>query len=102
MKAKDLIRVLQGLDPESSVTLSIGRDDEYRKKCAKAELATGDCLGFLAIDRIEIYPNEGGKEMWADIVLEQNNLGYFEEEAARFDTIYSKIKDDEQDKGEDE
>lgn len=96
MKAKDLIRVLQGLDPESHVTLSIGRDDEYRKKCAKAELATGDCLGFLAVDKIEIHPDEGGKDMWADIVLEQNNLGYLEEEAEKFDKMYSKNKDYEQ------
>lgn len=98
MKAKDLIRVLQGLDPESHVTLSLGRDDEYRKKCAKAELATGDCLGFLAVDKIEIHPDEGGKDMWADIVLEQNNLGYFEEEAEKFDKMYSKNEDYEQDK----
>ena len=97
MKAKDLIRVLQGLDPESHVTLSLGRDDEYRKKCAKAELATGDCLGFLAVDKIEIHPDEGGKDMWADIVLEQNNLGYLEEEAEKFDKMYSKNEDYEQD-----
>lgn len=97
MKAKDLIRVLQGLDPESHVSLSLGRNDEYRKKCAKAELATGDCLGFLAVDKIEIYPEEGGKDMWADIVLEQKNLGYLEEEAEKFDKMYSKNEDYEQD-----
>ena len=96
MKAKDLVRVLQGLDPESHVTLSLGRNDEYRKKCAKAELATGDCLGFLDVDKIEIHPEDGGEEMWADIVLEQNNLGYLEEEAEKFDEMYSKNEDYEQ------
>ena len=46
MKVGDLIKVLQGLNPESSFTLSLGRDDEYRIKCAKAELTCGECLGF--------------------------------------------------------
>ena len=97
MKAKDLIRVLQGLDPESTITLSLGRDDEYREKCAKAELAEGECLGFLAVDKIEVYPENGGEDMWADIVLEQNNLGLLDEEAAKFDKMYSKNEDYEQD-----
>ena len=90
MKVGDLIKVLQGLNPESSFTLSLGRDDEYRTKCAKAELTCGDCLGYLAVDRIEIYPDEGGSEMWADIVLEQSNLGYLDEEADKFDEQYQK------------
>ena len=70
--------------------LSLGRDDEYRTKCAKAELTCGDCLGFLAVDRIEIYPEEGGSEMWADIVLKQSNLSLLNEEAGRFDEQYLK------------
>lgn len=96
MKAKDLIRVLQGLDPESTISLSLGRDGEYRDKCAKAELAVGGCLDFLDFDRIEIYPNGGGDEMYADIVLKQNNLCYLDEEAAKFDKMYSKNEDYEQ------
>ena len=93
MKVGDLIKVLQGLNPESSFTLSLGRNDEYRTKCAKAELTCGDCLGYLAVDRIEIYPDEGGSEMWADIVLEQSNLGYLDEEAEKFDEQYIKKED---------
>jgi hypothetical protein len=88
MKVKDLIKVLQALDPETGVTLSLGRTQEYRDTCAKAELTCGDCLGYLAVDRIEIYPDDG--EMWADIVLQQNNLGYLEEEAEKFDKMYLK------------
>ena len=96
MKAKDLIRVLQGLDPESTITLSLGRNDDYREQCAKAELAAGECLGYLAVDKIEIHPENGGEDMWADIVLEQNNIGLLDEEAAKFDKMYSKNEDYEQ------
>ena len=90
MKVGDLIKVLQGLNPESSFSLSLGRDDKYRTKCAKAELTCGDCLGFLVVDRIEIYPEEGGPDMWADIVLEQNNLISLDKEADKFDEQYLK------------
>ena len=97
MKAKYLIRVLQGLDPESHVALSLGRYEEYREQCAKAELAVGECLEYLDVDKIEIHPDEGGKDMWADIVLEQSNLGFLEKAAEEFDKMYSKNEDYEQD-----
>ena len=94
MKVKKLIRILQALDPESFVTLSLGRDEEYRNMCAKAEIITGDCLDYLDIDRIEFYSGaEDPEEIWADIVLKQNNLIYFEEEAAKFDKKYQ-MKDE--------
>lgn len=92
MKVKKLIRILQALDPESFVTLSLGRDDEYRKKCAKAELITGDCLEYLDIDRVEIY-TDAKEEICADIIVKQNNLIYFEEEASKFDKKYQ-MKDE--------
>lgn len=92
MKVKKLIRILQALDPESFVTLSLGRDDEYRKKCAKAELITGDCLEYLDIDRVEIY-TDAEEEICADIIVKQNNLIYFEEEASEFDKKYQ-MKDE--------
>lgn len=94
MEVKKLIRILQALDPESFVTLSLGRDDEYRKKCAKAELITGDCLEYLDIDRVEIYTDaEDSGEIWADIIVKQNNSIYFEEEASKFDKKYQ-MKDE--------
>ena len=70
--------------------LSLGRDDEYRTKCAKAELICGDCLGYLTVDRIEIYIDGGGSEMLGNIVLEQTNLCYLDEEADKFDEQYLK------------
>ena len=86
MKAKDLIKVLQALDPEKGVSFSLGRDQEYRDKCAKAELICGDCLGFLAIDKIEFH--DEGDDMWCDIVLKQDNLCYLDDEADKFDEKY--------------
>ena len=90
MKVGDLIKVLQVLSPECSFTLSLGRNDEYREKCAKAELACGDCLNWLTVDRIEIYPDEDSSEIWADIVLKQDNLGSLGEAADKFDKQYLK------------
>lgn len=90
MNVGDLIKALQGLNPESRFTLSLGRDDEYRTMCAKAELTCGECLGNLAVDRIEIYIDYVDSEMYADIVLEQSNIVYLDEEADKFDEQYLK------------
>ena len=91
MKVCNLIKALQGLDPEASFTLSLGRDDEYRIKCAKVELVCGECLGYLGVDRIEIYPDkEDGVGMYVDLVLEQINVNYLSEKADKFDEQYLK------------
>lgn len=92
MNAKNLIRVLQGLDPDCNISLSLGRDDDYRNKCAKAELTIGDCLGYLDVDKIEIY-NAEDNGMWVDIVLKQDGIIHLEDEAAKFDEMYSECKD---------
>ena len=77
MKAKDLIKVLNAVSPNSEVTFSIGRDQKYRDTCAKVELLNGDCLLYLGIDHIELYGNaeadEDGVSTWSDIVLKQTN-----------------------------
>lgn len=90
MKVGDLIKVLQGLNPDRNISFSLGRSNEYREKCAKAELACGECLGWLAVDGIEIYSVEKGSEMMADIVLKQYSLGSLNEMADKFDKQYLK------------
>ena len=90
MKAKDLIRVLQVLDPESGVSLSLGNNNEYREKCAKAELVSGDCLAFLAVDTVEFHDDDG--ELWCDLVLRQNNLYELDYAVKRFDEKFQRIK----------
>ena len=89
MKAKDLIKVLQSVDPESEVTMTLGRSEEYRDACAKAELVCGECLGSLSIDKVEVHSGKGSTEVLADIVLEQYNLPYLEDEAGKFDMMYT-------------
>ena len=100
MKAKDLIRMLQGLEPECIVVLSLGSDNKYRTDCAKAELVVGECLGYLAVDRIELYLEDEDTEpdMFARIILRQNNLGYLLDEAKEFDKTYKKIEDNDKNK----
>jgi hypothetical protein len=90
MKAKDLIRVLQALDPESGVSMSLGNNNEYREKCAKAELVSGGCLEYLSVDTVKFY-NEYD-ELWCDIILRQNNICELDETAKRFDEKFQRIK----------
>lgn len=72
MKAKDLIKILQAVDPDSKVTMMLGdvHDDEYRIMCSKVQLASGECLDFLAVKSVCIYEDSG---TYADIVLKQDN-----------------------------
>ena len=48
-------------------------------------------LGYLGVDRIEIYPDkEDGVGMYVDLVLEQINVNYLSEKADKFDEQYLK------------
>lgn len=72
MKAKDLIRILQGLEPDATVLFEVGRYEEYRKLCAKAELAKGDCLTCFDVDKVEIFVNGGEDDgELCNIILDQ-------------------------------
>ena len=96
MTAKELIGILSVVDPDSEVRMTLGRNESYREVCAKAELATGECLDFLVIDRVCISKPEydGSDEddypLWADITLKQDNLIELEECAGYFDEMYQK------------
>lgn len=96
MTAKELIGILSVVDPDSEVRMTLGRDKVYREACAKAELATGECLGDFTIDCVCISKPEydGSDEddypLWADITLKQDNLIELEECAGYFDEMYQK------------
>ena len=96
MTAKELIGILSAVDPDSEVRMTLGRDKVYREACAKAELATGECLDDFTIDRVCISKPEydGSDEddypLWADITLKQDNLIELEECAGYFDEMYQK------------
>lgn len=72
MKNKDLIRVLQALDPEQEVTFSLGSGVEsaHRTMCAKAELMKGKCLKYLNVSGINITMDETDQSVAiADVIL---------------------------------
>ena len=78
MKVKTLIKLLELCDPEQIVLVNLGseEDAEYRRKCAKAELAHGDCLNYMKIDDVVMYKNEDDEEddtLCMMINLEQTN-----------------------------
>ena len=92
MKAKELIRILEAVDPESEVMASISGDAESLKSCAKAELVTGECLSVLAVDFVEIYGEEGGCKMSATLNLEQMNVECLGDTDELFDKLYQRRK----------
>ena len=74
MKAKELIKVLGAVDPESEVGLQIGgygdAGEEYRGMCAKVQIEGGECLDYLSIDYAIIHDDD---ETWVNLVLRQHN-----------------------------
>lgn len=97
MKAKELIKILESVDPESEVALGIGRysDEEYREQCAKAQLLHGECLDYLGIDCVVIHKTDSNEEPWADIILQQNNFSNLSDVARDFDEKYNIKKEGE-------
>lgn len=93
MKVKYLTKLLEGLDPEIDVTFQVGRDDAYREKCAKVELVDGECLEYLDVDRLVVYPEDNeGNPSFADITLEEYNHFNLNKKAAEFNIIYKSNK----------
>lgn len=90
MKAKELIKVLQAVDPESDVLAAVGMNSIYREMYAKAELVTKECLSVLRVDSIEILGEEGGCEMSATLNLMQVNVDNLCETAELFDRLYQR------------
>lgn len=93
MKARQLIKILEAVDPESEVSLQIGsdKDQTYRDLCAMAELTDGECLSFLKISEAKIY--EDDEKTCVSLTLQQWNYSDLESAAADFGETYKK-KDD--------
>jgi len=72
MKIGQLVKILQAADPDKEVFLQLGEDDRYRDQCAKVEIAQGECLGFLRLDRVKIWQEPKG-ETYFDLILKQDN-----------------------------
>lgn len=98
MKVAELLKILQGMDPELTVSFSLGRDNEYRLKCAKAEVVFEDTLYFLDVDRIEIYPESNMDDSRYEVVLQQTNynLSFLEQLSNKFDEVYTKKENNTQ------
>lgn len=93
MCAKELIKILEVVNPETEVIFSIGGDgyrgEEYRKKYAKVELLNGESLIELRICEASLY---FGEEPSIYFTLETSS--YDEEEikyfAEQYDIIHKK------------
>ena len=94
MKVKNLIKLLELCDPEQGVLVNLGAegDAEYRRDCAKVELASGECLNYMKIEDAVIYKeNEDDHEILCLIInAEQANYPKeaFEKALKKFDEKY--------------
>lgn len=97
MKAKELIKILKSVDPESEVELGIGRyhDEEYRNLCAKAQLLHGECLDCLRIDCVVIHKVGVDENPFAGIILQQYNFSDLSSIGRNFDEKYNIKKEGE-------
>ena len=97
MKAKNLIKIIQLMDPEEEVCFGIGNstDFEYREMCAKAEIVSGECLDYLRVtDAIIDRDTSYGKEkLLIYLNLEQFNINDIKAEADEFDKKYKLIEE---------
>lgn len=90
MRVKYLIQLLESLSPEVNVTFKVGYNDEYRQKCAKAEIIEMECLSYLDVDSLSIFPREeNGNPECAYLILEEFNYEKnLNKIAAEFDATY--------------
>lgn len=97
MKAKELIKILEAVNPDSEIGLQIGgygaTGEEYRDLCAKVQVESGDCLNYLCIDHAIVHSDE---ETWVNLVLLQHNYNDSDLPgiARKFDEKYNQNKED--------
>lgn len=95
MRVKNLLDLLRNLDPNVNVTFKLGYDDEYRQKCAKAEIIDCECLPYLDVDSLCVFPGDAsGNPECAFLILEEFNYEKnLDKVAAEFDATYQKQDD---------
>lgn len=96
MKAKELIKVLEAVNPESEVAFQIGgygdAGEEYRNMCANVQIESGECLNYLRIDYAIIHDDD---DVWVNLILMQNNYNISDmaDIAKKFDEKYNAKED---------
>ena len=100
MKAKNLIKILMSVDPESDVWLSVGTwfEDKEANRCAKMQLMRGDCLDLLQVEEAKIFKDEmdeSDEKYNVQLILEQKNWPEKDmiEAVQEFDRLYPDFKD---------
>ena len=94
MRVKNLTDLLSNLHPNVNITFKLGNDDEYRQKCAKVEIVDCECLAYLDVESLSVFPADAsGNPECAFLVLKEWNYGGgLNKVAAEFDATYEKKK----------
>ena len=93
MKAKDLIRILNSVEPDAEVRFSLGKAEkqEYRNLCAEAELLQGECLQNMTSTGAEVDLFEGA--LFLTIILEQDYYDDLDWVKKEFDKNFKVIEE---------
>ena len=86
MKNKDLIKILQALDPEDKLIFQLGISDSVRTDIAKAAVMEPCILETLVISKVEILFDQKDEEPFANIILHSAENVYMNK--LRFDEKY--------------
>ena len=94
MRVKNLVDLLRNLDPNVNLTFKVGNDDEYRQQCAKVEIIDCECLAYLDVESLSVFPGDasGNPECAFLILKEWNYETSLNKVAAEFDATYEKRK----------
>lgn len=94
MRVKNLIDLLNNLHPNVNITFRLGNDDEYRQKCAKVEIIDNECLAYLDVESLIVYPGDasGNPECAFLELKEWNYEKNLDKVAAEFDATYVKMR----------
>ena len=92
MRVIYLIDVQSNLHPNVNITFKLGNDDEYRQKCAKVEIVDCECLAYLDVESLSVFPGDasGNPECAFLILKEWNYESSLNKVAAEFDATYEK------------
>lgn len=91
MKNRDLIRLLQMLEPDDEVTFDVGTSEWDKDHIAKAALFNCDMLDFLTIQSVTLVPIDNG--LRAEVTLWQESTE-LSEASKRFYEDYKEIEDE--------
>ena len=92
IKVKDLIRILQGVNPEKSIVFHLGEGHEDSESICKAGIINSDNIDILDIAAIKIFAiSDEDYDIRIHIALCPRNWTTVFDDAEKFDKQFKKV-----------